>query len=131
MTGYRLIATEARGGATVVSVLEPQLTTHVVAEMLESELLHVVHELRPAIFVLDFEQVRMISSATIGVLLRVRQRLLEQGGQLRLCRVNVPISEVYRVLNLDQNLLLVFDTVEQAVKAQVVESSEPREVWED
>ncbi|MCA9148774.1 MAG: STAS domain-containing protein [Planctomycetales bacterium] len=132
MADYQLIDVETRtNGAVVVTIKETQLSTLINTEMLQSELHSVVKTLQPKILVIDFDQVRLISSSAIGMLLRIRKELIDFGGQLRLCRVSVPVGEIYRVLNLDQTRLLVFDTVEEAVLAQVVESNEVREVWED
>ena len=131
MKQYQLIDVEPQNGALVVTIKEPQLSTLINAEMLLSELHDVVKNENPKILVIDFKQVRLISSSAIGVLLRIRHQLADYGGQLRLCRVSVPIAEIYRALNLENTHLLVFDSVAQAVNTQIVESDEAREVWED
>jgi anti-anti-sigma factor len=131
MAEYQMVEVSSQNGCVIAAIKEPQLSTSVSAEMLENELTHLIQQLRPQRVVLDFEQVRLISSSTIGVLFKINRRLRESGGQLRLCCVSVPIAEVCRTLNLQSAGLLVFDTLEQALQAEVVESDAVREVWED
>ncbi len=131
MSTFQLIELTQETPAVVVQVKEPHLCTGIVAEMLENELRQVIQQAYPTLLVLDLVNVRMVSSSTIGVLLKIRGWLQAHGGQLRLCRVSIPIAEVYRTLNLTGSRLPVFDTVEQAVSARLLVDDSEREVMED
>jgi anti-anti-sigma factor len=131
MTAYQLIDVLVQPPAVVATIKEEFLSTAIAAEFLQNDLQQVISQYRPSVLVVDFAQVKMISSSSIGKLLAIQQRLREYGGQLHLCRVSIPIAEVYRTLGLRDTRLFVFDTVEQALNTRVVEPQADREVMED
>ena len=74
---------------------------------------------------------RTITSSVIGVLLKTRKKLLQEGGRLRLCCVPLPIREIYRTLNLDRRILPVYETVDDALEAADVRIDSTMEQMED
>jgi anti-anti-sigma regulatory factor len=131
MSDYQLIDVVAKPQGVVATIRTEYLTTSIDAENLYHDLNRVVRTYHPALFVLDFAQVKMISSSSIGKLLVIHRQLREYGGHLHLCRVSVPIAEVYRSLGLDHDRLVVFDTVEQALNTRVIDRRGESEVMED
>lgn len=131
MSAYQTIDVNVEQSVAIVHIREPHLTSGIAAEMLNAELDLVLHEHHPSLLILDFRDVRMVSSSTIGVLLRIGDRMRQAGGQMRLCEVAIPINEVYRTLNLSGSRFLVFDTLQEAIEARVFPVDEDREVRED
>lgn len=62
--------------------------------------------------ILDFCNVRFLSSAVLGLLIRISKRAYECGGQLRLCNINPKIYEIFRITRLTK----IFD-IYQDVKS--------------
>lgn len=132
MNAYRLLEVQRKGSAVVARVLEEYLSTGIAADFFASELQQVLQDHQPRILVIDLEQVRMISSSPIGVLLKIRQKLHDEGGQLRLANVAIPIAEVYRTLGLAEMRLPVYDSVQQALALpEIDDEDEDREIMED
>lgn len=134
MTTYQLIDVKSvsnAGNAVVVSIKEEFLSTSILAEMLYDELQHALASERPALMVLDFSRVKVTSSSTIGKLLMIQKQMQERGGRLHLCCLSIPIAEVYRTLGLSERHLMVFDSVEQALTARVIDTDDEREMMED
>ena len=52
--------------------------------------------------VLDFADVRFLSSAGLGVLMGLRERVDEAGGELRLCRLEPSLRELFRLTKLEE-----------------------------
>lgn len=130
MQDFRYIRVEQLGSAVVVRFVESDLSGMALAESVEIELSHAIAQYAPSRLIIDFDGVKLIASSVIGVLLNTRKRLTQQGGMLLLCRVPVPIREVYRTLNLEGRMLRVFPTVEDAIQAPLTITS-PHEQYED
>ena len=62
--------------------------------------------------ILDFCNVRFLSSAVLGLLIRISKKAYEHGGQLRLCNINPKIYEIFRITRLTK----IFD-IYQDVKS--------------
>jgi anti-anti-sigma factor len=131
MADYQMVDVTVQPSSVVVLIKEPFLSTTIAAEILESELRQIIAEHHPAVLVLDFRHVKMISSSSIGKLLLIQKHLRSQAGQLHLCCVSVPIAEAYRALGLSEQWLMVFETVEDALHTRVVGMNEDREIMED
>ena len=131
MEQRRYIEFVRRPGAVVVRFVESDLSGQTLAESLDVELAQLVSEFRPPQLVVDFSGVKTITSSVIGVLLKTRRKLLQEGGRLRLCCVPMPIQEIYRTLNLDHRILPVFRSLEDALNAPDVRAESTIEQRED
>lgn len=131
MQQLRYIRIAWQSGAAVVRFIETDLSGPLLAEGLESELTRLVSDLHPALVVVDFTDVKTITSSVIGALLTTRRKLLQEGARLRLCCVPLPIHEVYRTLNLDRRILPVFESLEMALGAPDVQVEPSVEQMED
>ena len=65
--------------------------------------------------ILDFGNVRFLSSAVLGLLIRVSRRIYEQEGQLRLCNINPKIYEIFKITRLTKTFDIYTD-VESAAE---------------
>jgi len=72
---------------------------------LEESLLPLIEQHEGLSLVLDFGEVKFLSSAVLGLLIRVSKKIYESGGRLRLCCIDPKILEVFRITRLDK----VFD----------------------
>ena len=63
---------------------------------------------------LDFGNVRFLSSAVLGLLIRISKRVYEQDGRLRLCSINPKIYEVFKITRLTKTFDIYKD-VESAI----------------
>ena len=72
-------------GATVVNFMDANLTSDEVIYPLEEQLNALFDQIGGARIVLNFSDVRAMSSAVLAVLLKIARRVTAMGGQLRLC----------------------------------------------
>ena len=131
MEQRRYIQFVRRPGAVVVQFVEQDLSGPTLAEVLDVELAQLVNEFHPSRLVVDFTGVKTITSSVIGVLLKTRRKLLQEGGRLRLCCVPLPIQVIYRTLNLERRILPVYRTLEEALDAPDVRVEPTIEQMED
>jgi anti-sigma B factor antagonist len=72
---------------------------------LEKELMLVVEEAKRQDMMLDFCNVKFMTSAFLGLLVKVYKRVRERGGHLMLRHINPRIYKVFEITQLDR----VFD----------------------
>ena len=72
---------------------------------LEESLLSVVKDAKRQNMLLDFCNVRYMSSAFLGLLVKIHKRICERGGKLELCNINPQIYKVFEITQLNK----VFD----------------------
>ena len=52
--------------------------------------------------VLDFSNVKFLTSAVLGLLIRISRKIYESEGQFKLCGINPKIQEIFRITRLDR-----------------------------
>ena len=61
-----------------------------------------VDEHKPLQVVFDFEQVKFFSSQVLGLLLEIRAKLKELGGEVVISAINPQLHRVFTITNLDK-----------------------------
>lgn len=74
-------------------------------QQLQSSVMSVIEQPGAGNIILDFQNVRFLSSSVLGLLIRVSKKVYERQGQLRLCNISPNILEVFRITRLTK----VFD----------------------
>ena len=91
--------------ATVLTLSDRQILEEKNIRTLQQSVVSVVDECEGIHLVLDFCNVEFLSSAVLGLLIRVSKRVHECDGKIRLCNINPKIYEVFRITQLTK----VFD----------------------
>lgn len=103
-------------GVTVVGFADRMLVSEEVIQVVGEQLLELVGKKDSRNVLLDFSEVRFMSSALLGVLLPVVRKLTKEGGQLKLCSLAPPLKEVFEVSKLDR-LFAICDNESAALAA--------------
>lgn len=64
----------------------------------------------------DLDGVGMLTSGAVGILISIRKKYLQYGGQLHLARPNPLVMQSLEVMNVHR-ILRIFPTIEEAVTA--------------
>ncbi len=97
------ISVKYAGSATIVSFTDERILEEKDINELQESLMSVIESASGKIsLILDFGNVRFLSSAVLGLLIRVSKRICEQEGQLRLCNINPKIYEIFKITRLTQ-----------------------------
>jgi anti-sigma B factor antagonist len=83
-------------------------------QALEKTLLPLVDQDHKPLIVLDFSNVRYLTSSVLGLLIRILKKVNEAGGGLRLCGINAKILEIFTITRLDK-VFDIFPTREKAL----------------
>jgi anti-sigma B factor antagonist len=110
------ISVEYAGGATIVSFTDEKILEEQDIKALQESIMSVIDSASGGInLILDFGNVRFLSSAVLGLLIRISKRIYENDGQLRLCNINPKIYEIFKITRLTKTFDIYKD-VESAAQ---------------
>jgi len=90
------------GDATVVTFSEEKILNEQDIRDLQERIMSVVEQTRQIRLILDFRNVRFLSSAVLGMLIRISKKVYESDGQFRLCNIDPKIYEVFKITRLNK-----------------------------
>lgn len=82
---------------------------------IQQAIMAVVEQTQRISLVLDFSNVKFLSSTVLGLLIRISKKVYERDGQLRLCNINPKIYEIFKITRLTKVFEIYSDT-ENAVE---------------
>lgn len=94
------LAVEYAENATIVTLAEERILAEEEIRSLQEAIMSIIDESGRINMILDFQNVRFLSSAVLGLLIRISKRIYESDGQLRLCNIDRKIHEVFRITRL-------------------------------
>lgn len=94
------ISVEYAGDATIVTLTDEKILEEQDISALRNSVMSVVEQGQGISLILDFRNVRFLSSAVLGLLIRVSKKVYEQDGLLRLCNIEPKIHEIFRITRL-------------------------------
>jgi anti-sigma B factor antagonist len=109
------ISVEYTGNATVVCFTDEKILEEKDIKALQESIMSIVEQAERINLVLDFGNVRFLSSAVLGLLIRISKRIYEREGQLRLCNINPKIYEIFKITRLTKTFDIYKD-VESATE---------------
>ena len=102
------ISVEYAENATIVTFTDEKILEEKDVQALRESIMSVIEQAERINLILDFCNVRFLSSAVLGLLIRVSRKVYERDGQLRLCNINPKIYEVFKITRLTK----IFDIYE-------------------
>jgi len=110
------IGVEYAGDATIVTFTDERILEEKDIKALQESIMSVIESASGGInLILDFGNVRFLSSAVLGLLIRVSKRIYEHDGSLRLCNINPKIYEIFKITRLTKTFDIYKD-VESAAE---------------
>ncbi|HMB04919.1 MAG TPA: STAS domain-containing protein [Isosphaeraceae bacterium] len=91
-------------GITLVSIVEGDLLAEDVIQEVGEQLLRLVEVMGEAKLVISFRDVRYMSSAMVGQLVKLRKKVAKAKGRMILCGFSPVLREVFRISQLDRLL---------------------------
>ena len=106
---------EYTGDATVVSFTDEKILEEREIASLQESIMSVIELPESINLILDFGNVRFLSSAVLGLLIRISKRIYEHDGQLKLCNINPKIYEIFKITRLTKTFDIYKD-LDSAIK---------------
>jgi len=100
--------------ATVISFVDEKILEEMDIRVLQETIMSVIDQNEGISLILDFGNVRFLSSAVLGLLIRISKRVHEKDGFLKLCNIDPQIYEVFKITRLT-NTFDIYDDLESAI----------------
>jgi anti-sigma B factor antagonist len=99
--------------ATVVTLTDEKILEDEDIKALEESIMPLIEG--SVNLVIDFASVQFLSSAVLGLLIRISKKVSEHKGKLKLCGISIRIYEIFKITRLDE----IFDIYDDAKKAML------------
>ncbi len=109
------ISVDYSENATIVTFIDEKILEEMDIQALQESIMSVVDQAERINLILDFGNVRFLSSAVLGLLIRISKRIYEHGGQLRLCNINPKIFEIFKITRLNK-IFDIYKDIESATE---------------
>lgn len=109
------ISVEYDGNATIMRFTDEKILEEQDIKALAESIMSVIEQAERINLILDFGNVRFLSSAVLGLLIRVSKRIYERDGQLVLCNINPKIYEIFKITRLTKTFD-IYNSIESAME---------------
>jgi anti-sigma B factor antagonist len=103
------------GNATIIGFTDHKILEERDIKALTESIMSIIEQAERINLILDFGNVRFLSSAVLGLLIRISKRIYEREGQLKLCRINPKIYEIFKITRLTKTFD-IYDDIEAAIE---------------
>ncbi len=111
-----MISVEYAGNATIVRFIDEKILEEKDIKALQDSIMPIIESASGRInLVLDFGNVRFLSSAVLGLLIRISKRIYECEGQLKLCNISPKIYEIFKITRLTKTFD-IYESIESALE---------------
>ena len=110
------INVEYAENATITTFTSESILEEKDIQALRESIMSVIEQTERINLILDFCNVRFLSSAVLGLLIRISKKIYERDGQLRLCNINPKIHEVFKITRLTK-IFDIYKNTEDAVES--------------
>jgi len=101
--------------ATVIAFTNEKILEEKDIKLLQESILSVIEQAEQIKLILDFCNVQFLSSAVLGLLIRISKKVYECGGQLGLCNIDPKIYEVFKITRLT-NVFEIYRDKQSAIE---------------
>ena len=110
------LRTRTHGDVTVAEFIDRNILDEANIQMIGEELTGIVESSPKPKLLISFSNVDHLSSAALGTLITINNKVKARGGQLRLSDIDPQIYEVFVITKLNK-LFQIHDTAEAALKS--------------
>lgn len=112
---YSQLAIESVTQGAAITLLQTELKEESILREVEEQVIEFVKTHRVRLYVIDFRNVKFMSSMMLRSLIRIRDWVVGNNGQLKLANLHPHLREVFRITQLENRLFFLYDSVEEAV----------------
>ncbi len=94
------ISVEYASKAVIVGFTDEKILEDKDINALQESIMSVIEQSPKINLILDFKNVKFLSSAVLGLLIRISKRIYEIEGHLRLCNISPKIYEIFKITRL-------------------------------
>lgn len=111
------ISVEYAENATVITFTDEKILEEKDVQALQESIMSVIESASGGIkLILDFSNVQFLSSAVLGLLIRISKKVYENDGQLKLCSINPKIYKIFKITRLTK-IFDIYDDIGSATES--------------
>lgn len=110
------VGVEYAENAVILTLTDERILEEGDITSLEQAIMPVVAQEDAKNIVLDFSNVKFLTSAALGLLIRISKRTNEAGGELKLCSIDPKILEIFKITRLDR-IFGIYGNRQQALQS--------------
>lgn len=114
------ISVEYADDTTIITFMDEKILEDKDIRLLQESILSVVEQGDGIELILDFCNVQFLSSAVLGLLIRVSKKVYERNGKLRLCNINPKIYKIFKITRLTK-IFDIYEDLDSAVESLSIE----------
>lgn len=114
------ISVEYADDTTIITFTGNKILEDKDIRSLQESILSVVEQGDGIKLILDFCNVQFLSSAVLGLLIRVSKKVYERNGKLRLCNINPKIYRIFKMTRLTK-VFDIYEDLDSAVESLSIE----------
>jgi anti-sigma B factor antagonist len=108
------ISVDYAENATVITFTDEKILEEKDVHALQESIMSVIDSASDGLrLILDFSNVRFLSSAVLGLLIRISKKVYEHDGQLKLCCIDPKIYKIFKITRLTK----IFDIYDDMASA--------------
>ena len=110
------ISIEHKGKVTIAILTEEKILQEVDIQGLENSIMALIEQVSGINLIINFCNVKFLTSSALGLLIRVLKKMHETGGKLKLCSIYPKIFEVFTITHLDK-VFEIYDSQQEAAES--------------
>ncbi len=110
------ISIEYKGNVTIAILTEEKILQEVDIQDLENSIMALIEQVSGINLIINFCNIKFLTSSALGLLIRVIKKMHETGGKLKLCSIDPKILEVFTITRLDK-VFEIYDSQAEAVES--------------
>jgi anti-sigma B factor antagonist len=103
-----------RGSVVITTLTDEKILDESQLQGLEGSFMPLIEQNPKIQMIIDFSNVKFLTSSVLGLLIRISKKVYETDGRLRLCSINPKIMEIFRITRLDK-IFEIFGNVDDAM----------------
>jgi anti-sigma B factor antagonist len=111
------ISVEYAENATIIIFTDKKILEEKDVQAIQESIMSVIESASDGIkLILDFSNVQFLSSAVLGLLIRISKKVYENDGQLKLCSINPKIYKIFKITRLTK-IFDIYDDIGSATES--------------
>jgi len=113
-TTHPNMSIEYHGQVVVATLTDEKILEENQLQGLEGSFMPLIQQNQGIQLIVDFNQVKFLTSSVLGLLIRISKKVYETDGKLRLCSINPKILEIFKITRLDK-IFEIYPDVDDAM----------------
>ncbi|MBC8394314.1 MAG: STAS domain-containing protein [Deltaproteobacteria bacterium] len=105
---------EFKGPVVIATLTDEKILDETQLQGLEGSFMPLIEQNENIQLIIEFSNVKFLTSSVLGLLIRVSKKVYESNGKLRLCSIAPKILEIFKITRLDK-IFEIYPDVDEAM----------------